>query len=336
MKRDNVNYLLVGAFVVAMIAAFTVLMIAVTGRSGPSDRYIVYYDNVAGLKFGTGVFYEGYKVGQVETLTPESAATGMRYKLELSISPGWKIPNDSVARVAASGLISAVTIDISEGQSATLLKPGETITGEGQTDLFSVLNQAAGDFRALSRDGIMPVMKTLNERIGEVANEIVAFRRDELTPLMTMLHQRLDKDILARGVTLLDHLDASARGLQVMLGEGNQTRVTSILTHADDVVVNLNELVTRIETTRTQMNSVLGSLGALVDNNSDEVNAAMASTQSSVQELDLALKNVNQHLETILHDVEGSSRNMNEFARSIRDNPARLLRSSETAEPGSQ
>lgn len=336
MKRDNVNYLMVGAFVLAMIAAFTVLLFAVTGHSGPSDRYVVYYDNVAGLKFGTGVFYEGFRVGQVEALNPEPNATGMRYKLDLSVKPGWKIPSDSVARVAASGLISAVTIDISEGKSTTLLKPGDTIPGEGQTDLFSVLNQAANDFRALSRDGIMPVMKNLNERISEVADEIVAFRRDELSPLMAMLHQRLDKEVLTRGVELLDHLDASARGLQAMLGESNQAKVAAILTHADDVVLNLNGLVTRIDTTRTQMNAVLASLGTVVDDNQDEVNVALSSAQSSMQELDLALKTVNQHLETILHNIEGGSRNMNEFARSIRDNPARLIRNSETAEPGGQ
>ncbi len=242
----------------------------------------------------------------------------------------------SRARVAASGLISAVTIDISEGESTTMLSPGDTIAGEGQSDLFSVLNQAAGDFRALSQDGIMPVLKTLNERITEVADEIVKFRRDELTPLMSMLHQRIDKDVFDRSAVLLDHLDASARGLKTMLGEPNQARVTSILTHADEVAVNLNELVIRIEQTRTQMNGVLGSLGSMVDDNSGEVQAAVSSAQSSMQELDVALKTVNQHLETILHNLEGGSRNMNEFARSIRDNPARLLRNSETAEPGGQ
>lgn len=57
MKRDNVNYLLVGAFVAVMLVLGFILLTAVTGRSGPTDEYRVFYDNVSGLKFGTGVYY---------------------------------------------------------------------------------------------------------------------------------------------------------------------------------------------------------------------------------------------------------------------------------------
>lgn len=336
MKRDNVNYVLVGLFVVAMAAAFMVLLFAITGRSGPTDRYFVHYDNVGGLKFGTGVFYEGYRVGQIEEVEPEATAAGMRYKIELSIAAGWKIPADSVARVQSSGLISAVTIEIKEGQSGEMLAPGATIAGQGQTDLFAVLNQAAGDFRQLSQEGIMPVLKNVNLRIDEVADELVRFRRDDLAPFVAMLHERVDQDLMTRGVTLLDHLDESARGLREILGKDNQGKVADILTHVDGVAVNLNDLITRIESTREQMNGVLAALGGLVTDNQDGIGASVAAARTSMQELDLALKNVNQHLGTILYNLEGGSRHMNEFARSIRANPARLIRSSESAEPGEQ
>ena len=133
MKRDNVNYLMVGTFVLVMLAAFFVFLFAITGSTGPSDRYIVYYENVSGVKFGTGVYYEGYRVGQVESLVPEAGETGMRYRLDLSIAAGWRIPEDSLARVASSGLISAISINIQEGKSATALKPGGTIAGEEQS-----------------------------------------------------------------------------------------------------------------------------------------------------------------------------------------------------------
>ena len=96
MKRDNVNYLFIGVFVMAMLCAFLVLIFAVTGRSGPSDDYVVYYANVAGLKFGTGVFYEGFRVGQIETITPQSGDDGTRYEIQISVEKGWRIPRDSV------------------------------------------------------------------------------------------------------------------------------------------------------------------------------------------------------------------------------------------------
>ncbi|MGE0484773.1 MAG: MlaD family protein [Gammaproteobacteria bacterium] len=334
MKRDTINYTLVGAFVVAMVAAFVVLLVAVTGRSGPTDLYYVEYDNVSGLKFGTGVFYEGYRVGQVETIEPERSERGVRYKVSLSVASGWSIPRDSIAGVEASGLISAVSIQIDQGSADEMLAPGSFIDGRGQSDIFSVLNQAASDFRVLSQEGVMPVLQNLNERVTQVADELVRFRRDDLSPFVRMLHERVDQELISEAHRLLTDLDDSARSLKEMVGEGNQARVRDFLAHIDDVAVNLNGLVDRIESTRQQMSGVLGSLGELVTENRNEIRNSVATTERSMAELELALKTINQHLSTIMNDVEGGARNMNEFARAVRDNPSRLIRNSSGAEPG--
>lgn len=336
MKRDNINYLAVGSFVLAMAVALAVLLFAVTGRGGPSDTYYVLYDNVAGLNFGTGVFFEGYRIGQVEAITPEPQAAGMRYKLELSVRSGWKIPSDSVATVAATGLISAVTIDIQQGQASTALKPGDLIEGRAQTDLFSVLNQAAGDFRVLSQEGLMPVLKNLDTRISAVTDEILKFRQEDLTPLVSMLHERLDKEVLGGTIAIIKQLDESARGLSTMFGTANQAHVKDILTHVDGVAVNLNELVADVESSRVEADKLLKALDTLVAENRGGVNASVASAQVSMRELKVALTTVNEHLAQILVNLEGGSRNMNEFARTIRGNPGRLLRNAESAEPGTK
>ncbi|MEQ8663980.1 MAG: hypothetical protein RLW62_24445, partial [Gammaproteobacteria bacterium] len=59
------------------------------------------------------------------------------------------------------------------------------------------------------------------------------------------------------------------------------------------------------------------------------------SADESMMELEQAMRTINQHLGTIMYDVEGGARNMNEFARGLRENPARLLRQAPPAEPGS-
>ena len=336
MKRDTVNYALVGAFVVAMIAAFVVLLIAVTGRSGPTDEYYVYYENVAGLKFGTGVFYEGYLVGQIESINPESEIGGMRYKVGLSIASDWDIPVDSIAAVESSGLISAVSIQISEGESKEILEPGGFLEGRGQADIFAALNQAASDFRTLSQEGILPLLNNVNERVSQLSDEIIRFRRDELSPFVGMMHKRIDEDLITEAQSLLEHLDDTARGLNAMVDEGNQRELREILQHTNAVVLNLNTLVDRIETTRLQMTGVLASLGELVTDNQNEMAGAIAAAEASMAELEAAMRTVNQHLGVIMHNAEASSRNMNEFTRNVRDNPSRLIRGSSAAEPGSQ
>ena len=336
MKRDNVNYLMVGSFVTVMTIGLALLLFVVSGRSGPTDSYYVVYNNVAGLNFGTGVFFEGYRIGQVEAITPQPAASGMQYQLELSVKAGWPIPNDSVATVAAAGLISAVTIDIRQGKSTTPLNPGERIVGRGQTDLFSVLNQVAGDFRNLSQDGLMPVLKNLDTGISAVTQEILKFRHDDLTPLVTMLHERLDKEVLGGTIAIIKQLDQSAQGLQAVFSSANQERVASILNHVDDVAVHLNELIARVETSRAQADKLLGALDTLAVDNREEISSGVAAARVSMRELQVALKTVNEHLGQILSNLEGGTRNINEFSRTIRGNPARLLRNSDTVEPGPQ
>ncbi len=336
MKRDNINYGLVGAFVVAMGIAFILFMYAVTGRTGPSDSYFVVYQNVSGLKFGTGVFYEGYHVGQVESIAPESSAEGMQYRLELSVASGWKIPRDSIAKVQSSGLISAVSIHIREGDAGEFLAPGDLIDGQGQTDIFSVLNQAAGDLRNLSQEGLLPVLKNANERVSELSEEILRFRREDLSPFLQMLHTKVEGELVPETTELLSNLDNTVDSMNAMLSPENQHKVGSILLHVDDAVVNLDQLVSRIETTRQQMNGVLESVGTLVSENQDSLGQTVVSAQDSVAELEVALRTVNQHLGNIMLNVESTSRHMNEFARSVRDNPSRLIRSSAASEPGRQ
>ena len=80
MRSSKINYLLVGCFVLAMIAAVVVTVATLTGRTGAVDRYYAIYSNVTGIKFGTQVIYEGYPIGQVEKLEPQpqpDAALGL-------------------------------------------------------------------------------------------------------------------------------------------------------------------------------------------------------------------------------------------------------------------
>jgi phospholipid/cholesterol/gamma-HCH transport system substrate-binding protein len=329
MKRDNVNYLLVGSFVILVLIAFFVLMYFVTGSTGPADRYTVRYNNVAGLKFGTGVYYEGYHVGQIEEIEPEAASGAMRYVLTLSIARGWKIPADSIAQVVASGLISAVQIHINEGQSPKVIKPGGEISGREQQDLFAVLSEAAGQFHSLSENGVMPVLQNLNNRIDEIAEEILTFRRKQLGPLVASFDQRLNNELLGEAQALVGKLNNSAEQLEKILGSKNQVQIQQFLVHIDQAAVNLNDLITRIESTRQQMGETLVSIENLASNNDEAIGAAVANANQSMVEMREALRTVNEHLGTIMYNVEGGTRNLKEFSQAVRDNPARLIRGSE-------
>src|SRR5690606_12377129 len=115
MKRDNINYLLVGSFVLLAFLVLLVLLYRITGRGTDTEAYFVSYENVTGVSVGTAVTYGGYQVGRVEQITPNRDNARTEYRLRLAIREGWEIPSDSVARIVSPGLLSENIIDIAEG-----------------------------------------------------------------------------------------------------------------------------------------------------------------------------------------------------------------------------
>jgi DNA repair ATPase RecN len=77
------------------------------------------------------------------------------------------------------------------------------------------------------------------------------------------------------------------------------------------------------------MNETLLALESLAADNSDALGGTIHDASVSMQEMRKALKTVNEHLSSIMYNVEGGTRQLHEFAQAVRENPARLIRGSE-------
>lgn len=329
MKRDTVNYLVVGLFVSAALVAFFILMFFVSGRSGPSDRYYAFYEDVTGIKFGTGVFYEGYRVGQVEEVEPVAAPQGMRYKVSFSVAKDWRIPTDSSAAVVSAGLISQVQIQIREGRSREHLAPGHEIRGVQQMDLFSALSEAATGFSDLSATGVAPVLQNLNLRISQIADEFIAFRREELSPLVSNLDRRLNQELAPQAAQVLARLDASSQRLERILGTQNETRIAGFLTHIDQAAQDLETLIAGIASTKVQMDGTLRRIDGLVEHNEEDITRTVKSARAALAKMEATLTVIDEDIDTVMYNLDGGARQMHELARALRENPTRILRTPE-------
>lgn len=336
MKRDNVNYLLAGVFVLAMGVVLMVVLYRVTGRTGPVDEYVVYYRNVAGLKYGTAVSFEGFKVGQIEDIVPEPASTGgMRYRVTFSVIADWRIPDDSEARVVATGLISAVTIDIAEGRSAHPLKPGSELRGREQANLFGALNDVAADFHDLSEAGLKPALLNFNQRLNEVAAEFTSLSRDEIRPLLAETrHQISEAQVLAHVNELVAKLDTSATKLQDLLGKRNLDHVASTLANLDVASGDLSALVRSIEMTRQEMHALLASLERMVDRSAPGIETSVDDLKDAVADVKSTMRVVSENIDGVMYQLDGATRNINETTRELRSNPGALLRNTPPKEEG--
>lgn len=74
MKKENINYLAVGSFVLTMLAVLLITLFKITGQDFKGDPYYVRYTNITGIDEGSVVTFGGYSVGNVEEVIPERSA----------------------------------------------------------------------------------------------------------------------------------------------------------------------------------------------------------------------------------------------------------------------
>lgn len=301
MRRDTINYTVVGTFVVILFVAFLMVLYQITGRTGPVDYYYVFYGNVEGIKYGTPVLYEGYQIGQVDLVDPVKEAGGTEFKLTLSVIRGWQIPQDSVAAVVKSGLLSAVAINIEEGKSKEPLKPESVLQGQEAADIFATMTDVAADIRDLSRNSLKPLLDNLNSQLNAIVGDVRVLTNDSLKPL-------------------LDKLNQSSEKLEAILSDKNKENIDHILANLGSSSADLGTLIHNMERTRTTLDRIAVNVDRLIDENADNVD-------STLKDLKKSMYAVSQHIDAVVNDLEGSSRNMYEFTRQIRDNPGLLLRS---------
>jgi len=295
VRRDTVNYTLVGAVVLAAIVLLLVGLALITGRSGATTGYVVHYRNVTGLRYGAPIFYQGYRVGQVGGITPERTADGTKYKVDLDIRRDWPIPKDSPAQLQSTGLLADVSVGIREGSSKEMLAPGAELRGVEGADIFAALNELAGQISELTRNQITPLIQTLTTRVDSITGAI-----DQKTP-----------EILEQTHALLERLNVASNSLNDVLKPENRAEISKTLSEA-------SKLSTELRKTRETLDQALGEIAAIAKENRPDLRA-------SVQDLSSVLEALSARMDVITHHLESSSRNLDEFSREIRSHPNRLI-----------
>ena len=295
MRRDNINYGLVGSVVLVAFVLLIGALVMITGRGGASTAYFTHYHNVTGLRFGAPVFYEGYRIGQVGGITPERTDKGVSYKVEIDVRRDWPIPKDSLAKLTATGLLADVAIGISEGASKDMAAPGSELQGRETADIFAAVNELAGEMTELTRNQIAPLIKNLSQHVDSIASVI-----DTNTPqLVQQMH------------TLLERLNTASDGLNDVLKSDNRQAISAILANVRDVSKELRG-------TQEKLDDALSQLDSIAKENRPGVREAVDNLRSILAALSGRIDSITQHIEV-------ASRNFDEFAREVRKSPTRLL-----------
>jgi len=295
MRDDRRSYIAVGAFVVAMVAALVVWLAVLSGSGFAAHRYSVVYTNVLGLAEGTQVLYEGFPVGQITGIEPIEREGQRAFRVDLGIRRDWKLPEDSVASVAAPGLLSAVVIDIQGGISPTMLEPGAELRGSEAASVFAVVSDVATELVELSEKSVKPLLEALGKGTPEIVSNIETF-----TSALNVTLERID----------------------ALLSPGNVARIDRILANLETTSSGFAAVSGDLGRTRAEIDRLLRTVDGLLDRNQGEIGHAISDLHDS-------LEAVARHIDAISHNLEQSTRNLSEFSRQIRENPGVLVRGRE-------
>lgn len=320
MQNKNLNYAALGLFVIAMIAAAIGATVSLSGHSGARDGYTALFNNVADVKFGTQVRYEGFPVGQVERIRPVVKDGAMIFHLDLSVEEGWKIPADSVVRIGSSSILGGKTVEIRGGKSTNSLKPGDKIASAPPADMFAAMSSIAGEFGDLSRNGLRPMVERMS---GLVASADNLMKRDltQFVGALNNLAGGLQADVPQIAGELrhfAKRLNTTLGSVQTVLSDRNTTGVTQVVKNVEQMSEGFLDVSKSLQGSIAQINDIVARLDHVVKTNEGKVSNAVTDARYIMQSLSRNIDNFN-------HNINGTARNMNEFSRLIRQNPGLLL-----------
>ena len=302
MKRVYNNYFLVGVFTIIIGGVSILLLLNMSGKNKDAESYYSYFDNVTGLGYGNPVYYEGYRVGQVEDITPETINGKLLFKTEYTLIKGWKVPIDSVTKIESSGLLSDMSLSIHAGVETAILPINSEIKGIKGDDIMATMSALAKDFGALNEEKISPLFDLVYERTDKLTKSL----ETQIPEILTSI------DLL---VNDLNKLVVSADKL---LTDDNIQGVNHIIANVEDLSKQLSSLGSWVENSFDNVNKLIASGEELVNNSDDKVGTL----------LDISIKMLDAFsvkAETIANEFESASMNINEATEIIRRNPSSLI-----------
>lgn len=293
MKRDNVNYLLVGSFVLLMGIVLLYALYRITGQAANGEPFVTHFANVAGIKAGSPVTLDGYAIGNVASIEPVRRDGRNAYRVTLQLREAVGIPADSRARITAPGMLAAPLVDIRSGQSQEMLAAGAELPGEAGGSLSDSVAGLAGDLRALANDGIRPLVEQIAGRIDRVGGSL----EENLPATLRELRSAMTR------------LNATAGRVDDMFSAQNRQHMEGMLKNGHDASLRIAQLSQEILGASRELEGLLKDSRVIV--------------AGSGQDLQQSLR----HADALLHQLEAAGRNLNEFSRTIRNNPAALIQS---------
>ena len=268
-----------------------VFLIAVSGLKcfNSNKLYSARFNYTNGLEIGSVVRYGGMKAGTVKDMKICEDNNSMIHFV-LEVNKNIPVKTNSIATVTSIGIMGEPHINITTGHpDSALLPPGTMIQCKDVPSIMQFM------------EPFSEIADNINESLDELKKMLGQENQDELHSILSNLNE------------MLSH---------------NQSDVTNILTNLNKSTIELNKLSSRMDT-------IIASNQESISQSIENLDKTLTHTRSLVKNLDNMMQNVDElvltkgyHLSELIENLNKTSNNLEDFSRSIKEQPWQLIRKS--------
>ncbi len=278
----------VGVIIVSAILIFFFGLMYLREFSFRKSEYEItaLFETVTGLDQEDPVIVSGLKVGQAKDMR----LAGNKVLVKLRINARYQFPRDSQAILRNLTLLGDKAIEIVQGTSGEMLRPGDVIPGKLETDIFELAEAAA----PIGED-IAVLLKRFRSTFDENTEASLKSSLRNLQTISGAVAAVAAKDI-GEMESAIQSLRAAAKNLE-QLTEPEGKSMRQVIVNLDSSASHLKSATARMSRAATSVESLLGkiekgegTLGKLIHDDT-----LYRNLEKFTQDLDLLILDVKQH-----------------------------------------
>ncbi len=272
--------IIVGAFVLAALAALALTILSLSSQQGVfRDRYrlVAYFENVQGLIANAPVWLAGRQVGRVESIRFSARGTGrpaLRVMLHIDRDVQERIRADSVASIGTIGLLGDRYVEISLGSESAEPRPeGGEVATVTPTNVSLVFDRGA-----IALENVATLASNLNgvvkdfgqatggRRLAESVGALAAIV-EQIQDGRGLLHSVIYEDYEGGGVASVERSLVALEGIldEIARGDGVLHTLIYDAPAEQDIVLEAIEAGSRLNSILAKVDRGEGTLGLLLN-----------------------------------------------------------------------
>ncbi len=304
----------IGIVVICAVAAFVWGINFLKGSNLFSNKFELYavYPKIENLIPANPVLVNGYKIGQVSTISLIPHGHDQYVLIKFSITEDIKIPTNTVARAISADLLGSKAIEFVLGDSKDYFKNGDTlIKAETERGLKESFNAQLAPIQAKAEKLIGSV-----DSVMSVVNAI----------LNAKTRKNIDESFEGVRRAILT-LEQTAYKMDDLIGS-EKVKISSVLSNLNSITSNLSKNGQKIDNIISNVSNMTDSLAKA------QIKDAIANADKSMKELSVMLAKINEGQGTLgklakndslYNNLNKSTADLDKLLNDLRINPERYI-----------